>query len=85
MTLRVSHAPKAWNLDDAPSGVPLSRENAIGRVPWMLANHAANAPGRLVHLCLAIVHRETGRIIGWRGLEGGHAFSLTREEFLRMR
>jgi ribosomal-protein-alanine N-acetyltransferase len=69
MTLRVSLSPEAWNLDDAPNGVPLSHEDAIGRMQWMLANHAANAPGRLVHLCLAIVHRETGRIIGWCGLD----------------
>ena len=54
-----------WNVDDPP----LSHEEAIGRVQWMQANHAANAPGRLVHLCLAIVHRETGRIIGWCGLD----------------
>ncbi len=55
----------SWNLDDPP----LSHEEASGRVQWMLANHERNAAGRLVHLCLAIVHRETGRIIGWCGLD----------------
>jgi ribosomal-protein-alanine N-acetyltransferase len=55
----------SWNLDDAP----ISREEAANRVQWMLANHERDAPGRLVHLCLAIVHRETGRIIGWCGLD----------------
>lgn len=55
----------SWNLD----GPPLSQEEASGRVQWMLANHERNAAGRLVHLCLAIVQRETGRIIGWCGLD----------------
>jgi RimJ/RimL family protein N-acetyltransferase len=35
----------------------------------MLANHERNAASRLVHLCLAILARETGRISGWYGLD----------------
>lgn len=61
----VEQVELSWNLDDAP----ISREEAAVRVHWMLANHAANAPGRLVHLCLAIILRETGQIIGWCGLD----------------
>jgi [ribosomal protein S5]-alanine N-acetyltransferase len=56
---------QCWNLD----GPPISHEEATGRVQWMLANYERNAAGRLVHLCLAIVHRETGQIIGWCGLD----------------
>ena len=61
----VAEVALRWNLDEPP----ISRDEASGRVQWMLANHERNAAGRLVHLCLAIVQRETGRIIGWCGLD----------------
>lgn len=61
----VEEVALSWNLDDAP----ISHEEASGRVQWMLANHERNTAGRLVHLCLAMVCRETGRIIGWCGLD----------------
>jgi len=38
-------------------------------VSWMLDNHRQNAPGRVVHLCLAIIHKDAQGIIGWCGLD----------------
>ena len=35
----------------------------------MLGDHAQNGPGKLVHLCLAIVDKKTQRFIGWCGLD----------------
>lgn len=61
----VAEVALRWNLD----GPPISRDEASGRVQWMLANHERNAAGWLVHLCLGIVHQATGRIIGWCGLD----------------
>jgi [ribosomal protein S5]-alanine N-acetyltransferase len=55
----------SWKLDDEP----ISREEAEDQVRWMLANHERNAPGRLVHLCLAIIHKDTLEFIGWCGLD----------------
>ncbi len=54
-----------WKLDEGP----ISREEARGRVQWMIGNHERNAPGRLVHLCLAILDEKTLEIIGWCGLD----------------
>ena len=61
----VEEVARSWRLDEGP----ISREEAANRVQWMLANHEQNAPGRLVHLCFAIVHREAPEIIGWCGLD----------------
>jgi len=54
-----------WRLDDGP----ISRQEAETQVRWMLDNHRQNAPGRLVHLCLAIIHKDTHEFIGWCGLD----------------
>jgi RimJ/RimL family protein N-acetyltransferase len=35
----------------------------------MLDNHRQNAPGRVIHLCLAIIAREDRAFIGWCGLD----------------
>lgn len=35
----------------------------------MLGNHERNAPGDLVHLCLAIIDKDTRQLIGWCGLD----------------
>jgi RimJ/RimL family protein N-acetyltransferase len=48
---------------------PISRQEAEKRVSWMLANHRQNTPGKIVHLCLAIIHTDTGAWIGWCGLD----------------
>jgi len=54
-----------WRLDDGP----ISREEAENRVRWMLDNHKQNAPGRVVHLCLAMIQKESQEFIGWCGLD----------------
>ena len=54
-----------WNLD----GAPLTREEAEKRVARMLENHAKNRRGKINHLCLAIIRKETGEITGWCGLD----------------
>ncbi len=55
----------SWNLD----GPPLTREEAQKQVARMMENHAKNAPGKIYHLCLGIILKETGEIIGWCGLD----------------
>jgi RimJ/RimL family protein N-acetyltransferase len=55
----------SWRLDERP----ISRQEAEDWVRWMLGNHEQNAPGRVVHLCLAIVHKEAQEFIGWCGLD----------------
>jgi len=54
-----------WNL----GGAPISREEAQDRVLWMLENHTQNAPGRLTHLCLAMIDKEAQAFVGWCGLD----------------
>ena len=54
-----------WKLD-AP---PISREEAETQVVWMLANHKQNVPVKILHLCLAITHKDTREFIGWCGLD----------------
>jgi ribosomal-protein-alanine N-acetyltransferase len=55
----------SWKLDEGP----LSREEAQERIIWMLDNHRRNAPGKLVHLCLAIMDKDVPTFIGWCGLD----------------
>lgn len=55
----------SWKLDDGP----ISREEAENHVKRMLDNHRQNVPGRLTHLCLAIIHKDTQEFIGWCGLD----------------
>lgn len=62
----VDAVAQTWDLD----GGPVSRQEAQQRVAWMLENHAQNAPGNLVHLCLAMIHKEAQEWIGWCGLDG---------------
>ena len=54
-----------WHLDEAP----ISTQEAEARVRWMLANHQKNQPGNILHLCLAILHKDSGECIGWCGLD----------------
>ena len=61
----VEDVARSWRLDDGP----LSLQEAETQVRWMLDNHEQNAPGRVVHLCLAIVHKDDQGLIGWCGLD----------------
>jgi len=55
----------SWRVD----GPPLSREEAETQVNWMLENHRHNAPRRVRHLCLAVIHQRDQRFVGWCGLD----------------
>jgi len=55
----------SWKLDEGP--IPLSE--AEQKIKHMLSNHAQNVPGKIVHLCLAIIFKETNEFIGWCGLD----------------
>ncbi len=55
-----------WKLYEGP----ISREEAERQVSRMMSNHQQNAPGKIVHLCLAIILKETQEWIGWCGLDG---------------
>ena len=61
----VEEVARTWKLDEGP----ISRQEAEDRVRWMLDNHRQNGPGKVVHLCLAIVDKDTGEMIGWCGLD----------------
>ena len=61
----VEEVASSWNLDEAP----LSRQAAEAKVVWMMDNHEKNAPGRIIHVCLAIIEKNTREFIGWCGLD----------------
>lgn len=61
----VEEVASSWRLDDG--ALPLSE--AKQKISWMLSNHAKNRPGRLTHLCLAIIPKDMDEIIGWCGLD----------------
>jgi ribosomal-protein-alanine N-acetyltransferase len=61
----VEQVASSWRLDEEP----LSLTKAEEQVTWMLENHRRNAPGKVVHLCLAIVTKDTHEFIGWCGLD----------------
>lgn len=61
----VDDVARVWKLDEGP----ISRAEAERQVHWMLANHKQNTPGKLHHLCLAIILKNTGEFIGWCGLD----------------
>lgn len=61
----VAGVASSWKLDEGPISVP-EAEKKIG---WMIDNHAKNMPGNLVHVCLAIILKDTGEFIGWCGLD----------------
>jgi [ribosomal protein S5]-alanine N-acetyltransferase len=64
-TADVEMVASNWKLDEGP--IPLAE--AEQKISWMLANHAQNVPGRITHLCLAIIYKDTGECIGWCGLD----------------
>ncbi len=55
----------SWKLYEGP----ISREEAENQVSRMTANHRQNAPGKITHLCLAIIHKIDQEWIGWCGLD----------------
>ena len=55
----------SWKLDEPQ----ISTQEAEEQIRWMMANHAQNQPDKIVHLCLAIVFKDTGECIGWCGLD----------------
>lgn len=61
----VDDVARSWELDKGP----ISRAEAEQQAQWMLTNHAQNAPGKLHHLCLAIILKDTGEFIGWCSLD----------------
>ena len=60
-----NNVASSWKLDEGP--IPLSE--AEQKIKSMLSNHAQNVPGKIVHLCLAIIFKETNEFIGWCGLD----------------
>lgn len=61
----INHVALSWKLD-AP---PISPEDAEKTIRWMCDNHKQNTSNKLVHLCLAIIHKQDGEFIGWCGLD----------------
>jgi RimJ/RimL family protein N-acetyltransferase len=61
----VDDVARGWRMD----GEPIPCLEARERVQSMIDNHSRNVPGSLHHLCLAMVAREGGEIIGWCGLD----------------
>ena len=61
----VDAVAESWEVD----GPSLAPEEAQERIAWMLDNHRQVAAGRLRHLCLAIVDKDSRRFIGWCGLD----------------
>ena len=55
----------SWKLDEEPIHL-LEAEQII---KWMISNHAQNAPGKIIHLCLAIKFKGDCEYIGWCGLD----------------
>ncbi len=50
---------------------PVSEAEARAAIARMLRNHAENAAGRVVHLCLAVCGKDDPRtVMGWCGLDG---------------
>lgn len=64
-TADVEDIARSWRLDEGP----ISRAEAERQIHWMRANHAHNVPGKLLHLCLTIILKDTGQFIGWCGLD----------------
>ncbi len=55
----------SWKLDEGP----ISVSEAEQKINRMLSNHAQNKTGKIVHLCLAIIFKQTNEWIGWCGLD----------------
>jgi [ribosomal protein S5]-alanine N-acetyltransferase len=55
----------SWKLDEGP----ISSVEAEEKITRMLADVSRNRRGKLHHLCLAIIPRESPEFIGWCGLD----------------
>lgn len=55
----------SWELDKGPIPLPEAEQ----KINSMLSNHAQNVPGKIVHICLAIISKVTNEFIGWCGLD----------------
>jgi len=55
----------SWKLDEGA----ISTAEAVLKIEAMMAHHAQNRPGKIVHLCLAIIFKATNDFIGWCGLD----------------
>ena len=61
----VENVASSWKLDNG--SIPLAE--AERKILWMLSNHTKNSPRKLMHLCLAIIIKDTNEFIGWCGLD----------------
>ncbi len=61
----INGVASSWNLDKEP----ISRPEAEQKIKWMLSNHAQNVSGKVIHLCLAVIFKDTHEFIGWCGLD----------------
>jgi len=61
----VADVALSWNLD----GDPITYQEAENQIMWMHENHKQIAPGKIFHLCLAIIDKATHQFIGWCGLD----------------
>jgi RimJ/RimL family protein N-acetyltransferase len=55
----------SWKLDEGA----ISPAEAEQKIERMMAHHALNRPGKIVHLCLAMIFKSTNDFIGWCGLD----------------
>lgn len=49
---------------------PISVDDARKAIREYAENHMKNKKGYIYHLCLAVVEKDTNKIIGWCGLDG---------------
>jgi RimJ/RimL family protein N-acetyltransferase len=61
----VENVALSWKLYDGP----IAHQEAENQIAWMYNNHQQNTSERLIHLCLAIIAKETQDFIGWCGLD----------------
>ena len=80
----VSEVARTWPSDHRP----VSDAEARAAISDMRKNYERNAPGRIVHLCLAVCKKEaSGTFLGWCGLDGRRSqtepeiFILLDEEY----
>lgn len=55
----------SWKLDEGPIPLPEAEQ----KINSMLSRHAQNVPGKIIHICLAIISKATNEFIGWCGLD----------------
>jgi ribosomal-protein-alanine N-acetyltransferase len=61
----IDDVASSWRLDEEP----ISHSEAERKIKWMFSNHAQNGSGKIVHLCLSIIIKDTHEFIGWCGLD----------------